>query len=146
MSAMQLQEKSPILLIRLIPGLVFLLEGIQKFLYADTLGVGRFIHIGIQNADFWGPFVGVVEVVCGILLLLGLFTRLATIPLLMDMVVAFIYTKWPILAAKGFLPMFHDYRTDFAMTLCLIFLLVARAGHYSFDRVLHRRQQASVHL
>ena len=112
------------IIIRLIPGIIFLLEGIQKFLYPDELGVGRFITIGIPHAQFWAPFVGVVEIVFGILLIIGLFTRLATIPLLIDMAVAFVYTKWPLLINKGFFPMFHEYRIDFAMTGLLICLLI----------------------
>lgn len=103
---------SMVWLIRLIPGLVFLFEGKQKFTYANTLGAGRFINIGIPHATFWGPFVGVVEIAGGFLLVLGLFTRVAVIPLLVDMIVAFIYTKWPLLVHRGFFPMFHDYRTD----------------------------------
>lgn len=126
-------SKNSILLIRLVPGIVFFLEGIQKFLYADTLGVGRFVNIGIPHAAFWAPFVGVVEIVCGTLIIFGLFTRLATIPLLINMVVAFIYTKWPLLLEKGFLPMFHEWRTDYSMILSLIFLLVAGAGRSSID-------------
>lgn len=138
---MQYYLSKPQLIIRLIPGITFLLEGVQKFLYADTLGVGRFIDIGIPYATFWGPFVGVVEIVFGFLLIIGLFTRIAAIPLIIDMAVAFIYTKWPLLMHKGFFPMFHDYRTDFAMTLCLIFLLVTGAGYYSFDRLLHDKRK-----
>lgn len=133
------------ILIRLIPGIVFLLEGIQKFLYADTLGVGRFIHIGIPHAAFWAPFVGVVEIVFGFLLVIGFITRIATIPLIIDMAVAFVYTKWPLLIHKGFLPMFHDYRMDFAMTLCLIFLLITGAGYYSIDRILHEKRKGKLH-
>jgi uncharacterized membrane protein YphA (DoxX/SURF4 family) len=116
------------IIIRLIPGITFLLEGIQKFLYPDDLGVGRFNTIGIPHAGFWAPFVGVVEIVFGTLLIIGLFTRLATIPLLIDMVVAFIYTKWPLLVNKGFFPMFHEYRIDFAMTGLLFFLLINGGG------------------
>jgi uncharacterized membrane protein YphA (DoxX/SURF4 family) len=127
-------------LIRLVPGLVFLSEGIQKFIYADILGAGRFINIGIPHAAFWGPFVGAVEIICGLLLIMGLFTRVASIPLIVDMIVAFIYTKWPLLVHKGFFPMFHDYRTDFAMTACLIFLLTTGSGHYSIDHLIHRKK------
>lgn len=123
------------LIIRLIPGVTFFLEGIQKFLYANTVGVGKFTEIGIQHPGFWAPFVGVVEIVFGALLIIGLFTRLATVPLLIDMAVAFIYTKWPVLIAKGFLPMFHEYRTDYAMTLSLVCLLITGAGTYSLDRL-----------
>lgn len=131
---------SAIWLVRLVPGLVFLFEGIQKFIYADTLGAGRFMRIGIPHAAFWGPFVGVVEIVCGLLLVVGLFTKLVTIPLIIDMIVAFIYTKWPLLTDKGFFPMFHDYRTDFAMTLCLIFLLTTGPGYYALDNLLHKKR------
>lgn len=122
-----------IFLIRFIPGFVFFLEGIQKFLYEDTLGVGRFIKIGIPHAEFWALFVGIVEIVFGVLLILGFKTRWSAVPLLIDMMVAFIYTKWPLLIEKGFLPMFHDYRTDFAMTLCLIFLIINGSGAFSLD-------------
>jgi uncharacterized membrane protein YphA (DoxX/SURF4 family) len=136
----RINTSSVIWLIRLVPGLVFQLEGIQKFIYAGTLGTGRFMHIGIPHAAFWGPFVGVVEIVCGLLLIMGLFTRAASIPLIIDMIVAFIYTKWPLLTHKGFFPMFHDYRTDFAMTLCLIFLLITGSGNYSIDHFIHRKK------
>ena len=129
------------LIIRFIPGITFLLEGIQKFLYASTIGVGKFTEIGIPHPGFWAPFLGVVEIVFGAMLIIGLFTRLATIPLLIDMAVAFIYTKWPILASKGFLPMFHEYRTDYAMTLSLISLLITGAGYYSLDRVLQEHKK-----
>ncbi|AHF14315.1 DoxX family protein [Niabella soli] len=130
---MNAKAQNSVWVVRLIPGLVFFLEGIQKFLYADTLGVGRFIKIGIPYAGFWAPFVGATEIVCGLLLIIGLFTRLAAIPLLIVMMVAFAYTKWPLLLSKGFLPMFHEYRTDFAMTLSLIFLLISGGGRYSID-------------
>jgi uncharacterized membrane protein YphA (DoxX/SURF4 family) len=130
-----------IFLIRFIPGFVFFLEGIQKFLYEDTLGVGRFIKIGIPHAEFWALFVGIVEIVFGVLLILGFKTRWSAVPLLIDMMVAFIYTKWPLLIQKGFLPMFHDYRTDFAMTLCLIFLIINGSGALSLDSYLLKNKE-----
>jgi putative oxidoreductase len=77
-----------ILLIRILVGWVFLSEGIQKFLFADALGVGRFVKIGIPWPQVMAPFVGVVEIVCGSLLLIGLITRLAAIPLLIDICIA----------------------------------------------------------
>ena len=73
-----------ILLIRVLVGWVFLSEGIQKFLFPDSLGVGRFVKIGIPWPQVMAPFVGVVEIVCGTLLLIGFLTRLATVPLLID--------------------------------------------------------------
>jgi uncharacterized membrane protein YphA (DoxX/SURF4 family) len=97
-------EKLPsaIILIRLIVGAVFLSEGIQKFLFPEALGVGRFIKIGIPAPEILAPFVGVVEIVCGTCILLGLFTRFAAVPLIINMLVAIATTKIPILLQKGF--------------------------------------------
>ena len=67
-----------VLLLRLLVGWVFLSEGIQKFLYPEALGVGRFEKIGIPFPAFFAPFVGVVEMVCGTLLIVALLTRLAS--------------------------------------------------------------------
>jgi uncharacterized membrane protein YphA (DoxX/SURF4 family) len=77
-------------------------EGIQKFLFPAALGVGQFAKIGIPAPQFFGPFVGVVEIVCGALLILGLFSRLASIPLLIDILVAIATTKIPMLFKSGF--------------------------------------------
>jgi len=117
-------------------GAIFLSEGIQKFLYADTLGVGRFAKIGFENPEFWATFTGGFEIICGILILLGLLTRFASIPLLIIMIVAFISTKYPILIDEGFWQMAHEYRTDFAMTIGSIFLLIRGGGKWSLDKKL----------
>ena len=84
-----------VILIRLLVGLVFLSEGIQKFLFPAALGVGRFEKIGIVFPHFFAPFVGVVEIVCGVLLVLGLFTKLTSLPLLIDICTAIATTKVP---------------------------------------------------
>lgn len=64
------------LLVRLLVGLVvFLPEGIQKLMFPDILGAGRFAKIGIPFPDVMGPFVGAVETVCGFLVILALFTH-----------------------------------------------------------------------
>jgi putative oxidoreductase len=135
-----------VLLIRLIVGGVFLSEGIQKFLYASENGAGRFAKIGIPSPEVMGPFVAVVEIACGALILFGLLTRLAAMPLIIDMLVAIVSTKIPILLAHGFwgfslrtVPyygfwgMAHEARTDFAMLLGSIFLLIVGAGKWSMD-------------
>ena len=64
-SILSTTETSPasIALIRLLVGAVFLAEGIQKFLFSDALGVGRFIKIGIPAPEIMAPFVGIVETV-----------------------------------------------------------------------------------
>lgn len=126
-------------LIRVMVGWVFLSEGIQKFLFPAALGVGRFAKIGIPAPQFFAPFVGVVEIVCGALLIVGLVTRLASIPLLIDILVAIATTKIPMLLKSGFWAMMHEARTDFCMLLGLIFLLIVGSGTLSFDDRISRQ-------
>jgi uncharacterized membrane protein YphA (DoxX/SURF4 family) len=119
--------------VRLGVGVVFLLEGIKKFLVPADWGIGRFTKIGIPHPGVMAPFVGAVEIVCGALLVIGLATRLAAIPLLIDITVAILATKLPILLAKGFWPMEAEARTDWAMLMGLLFLVVAGSGRWSLD-------------
>jgi putative oxidoreductase len=121
------------ILIRLLVGLVFLSEGIQKFLAPQTNGVGRFAKIGIPDPQFFGPFTGANEIICGILLIIGLYTRIAAVPLLVVILVAIYTTKIPILIGKGFWAAAHEGRADFCMLVGLIFLLIYGAGKYSID-------------
>lgn len=121
------------ILVRLLVGGVFLSEGIQKFLYPEALGVGRFVKIGIPAPAVMAPFVGVVEIGCGLLLIVGLATRAAAIPLIIDMLVAIATTKIPLLAKSGFWAMAHEARTDYAMLLGCIYLLLTGAGQRSLD-------------
>jgi putative oxidoreductase len=123
-------------LIRLMVGVVFVSEGIQKFLFPDTLGSGRFAKIGLPNPEFLGPFVGTSEIVCGSLILIGLLTRMAVIPLIIIMVVAIATTKADVLANDGFWEMMHGSRTDWSMLLGSIFLLVKGGGRWSVDQKL----------
>lgn len=122
-----------ILLVRILVGWVFLSEGIQKFLFPAALGTGRFAKIGIPWPQYSAPFVGVVEVVCGTLLILGLFTSLASVLLLIDIAVAIATTKFPMLLKQGFWATLHEARTDFSMLFGLIALLLMGAGTLSLD-------------
>jgi uncharacterized membrane protein YphA (DoxX/SURF4 family) len=131
---------SAIILIRLMVGAVFLSEGIQKFLFSEALGVGRFIKIGIPAPEILAPFVGVVEIVCGTCILLGLFTRFAAVPLIINMLVAIATTKIPILLESEFWKMAHEARTDWSMLLGSIVLLLLGAGWWSVDAHLQRKQ------
>jgi len=124
------------ILIRLMVGAVFLSEGIQKFLFADKLGAGRFEKIGLPSPEFLGSFVGSFKIIGGLLILLGLFTRLASIPLIVIMLVAIATTKSEVLAEKGFWEMMHGSRTDWAMLLGSIFLLIKGGGDWSADKTL----------
>lgn len=125
-----------VVLIRLMVGLVFLSEGIQKFLYPEVRGVGRFIKIGLPAPEFLGYFVASFEVVCGIFIVLGLLTRLAVIPTIVIMLVAISTTKVPMLAEDGFWEMAHAARTDWSMLLGSLFLLIVGAGRWSLDALL----------
>jgi putative oxidoreductase len=122
-----------VLLIRLIVGSIFLSEGLQKFLFPNDLGVGRFTKIGIPSPAVMAPFVGGCEIVCGTLMLIGLLTRLAAIPLIIDMIVAISTTKIPMLFKSGFWAMAHEARVDYAMLLGSLFLLIVGAGLWSAD-------------
>jgi putative oxidoreductase len=153
-----LQTNAPaaVVLIRLAVGAIFLSEGIQKFLYPDDIGAGRFAKIGIPNPELMGPFVGVVEIICGALVLLGFLTRVAAVPLIATMIVAIVSTKIPILLGHGFwgfslrqlprygfLSMAHEARTDFAMLTGSLFLLIVGAGRWSLDALVTRRRVKS---
>jgi len=126
------------IIIRLIVGAVFLSEGVQKFLFPAIRGAGRFEKIGFTSPEFWGSFVGSFEVLGGILILTGLLTRLASIPLIIIMFVAFATTKADVLANEGFWELVHASRTDWAMLLGSIFLLITGGGNWSIDKTLMR--------
>jgi uncharacterized membrane protein YphA (DoxX/SURF4 family) len=133
-------SKAPcaVVLIRLMVGAVFLSEGIQKFLFPAEVGAGRFAKIGLPSPETLGPFVGGFEIICGTLVLLGLLTRLAVIPILTIMAVAFYSTKLPILLNSGFWKMAHEARTDFSMILGAVFLLIVGAGAWSLDAIMSK--------
>lgn len=130
-------QSRSILFIRLAVGLIFLTQGILKFTDAN-MGVNRFTRIGFSHPYFTAHFVGSSEMICGSLLLIGMFTRVAAIPLLVVICTAIATTKIPELsrANQGFWFMVSDARTDFAMLMCLLFLLRAGAGLWSLDALL----------
>lgn len=141
-------------LIRLMVGLVvFVPEGLQKLIFPLILGAGRFAKIGLPWPDFLGAFVGVFELTCGLLIVLGLLTRLACIPLIIVMVVAIVSTKLPMwlghdlgmfhvakLVRYGFWSMAHEARNDFCMLLGCIYLLIEGGGRWSLDARLAARR------
>lgn len=124
------------IIIRLMVGAVFFSEGVQKFLFPAIRGAGRFEKIGLPSPEFLGSFVGFFEILCGILFLVGLLTRLASIPLIIIMLVAFAATKAEVLANEGFWELLHGSRTDWAMLLGSIFLLITGGGNWSIDKIL----------
>jgi len=123
-----------IVLIRIPVGLIFFTQGILKFTDSN-MGVARFARIGFSNPAFTAHFVGSFEIVCGILVLLGLWTRAAAVPLLVVITTAIVTTKFPELfrANQGLWYMISDARTDFAMFCSLLFLIAAGGGVWSLD-------------
>ena len=115
------------ILIRLAVGLIFLTQGILKYI-DPKMGVERFARIGFPHPFFTAHFVGTFEIVCGLLVLIGSWTRLASIPLLIIICTSIITTKLPELnrAGQGFWFMVSDARTDFAMLMCLLFLIITK--------------------
>ncbi|GGB42581.1 MULTISPECIES: DoxX family protein [Sphingomonas] len=140
------------ILIRLAVGLaVFFPEGIQKLIFPAILGAGRFAKIGIPWPEALGPFVGVVETVCGALIVLGLFTRAAAIPLVITMIVALVSTKLPVLVGHGVGPFSlpdlkrygfwsaqHEARADLTMLLSCLYVFIVGSGRWSIDALLDR--------
>jgi uncharacterized membrane protein YphA (DoxX/SURF4 family) len=144
------QPSRATLLVRVAVGGVFLTSGLVKFLF-DNQGPGRFAKIGLPAPAQLATFVGAVEVVCGALLLVGLFVRLAALPLVVDMAVAIATTKLPLLFGSGpepvaalpktgFWAFAYQARLDVTMLLGCVFLAAAGAGLWSIDALLSRRR------
>jgi len=128
------QGPASIYFVRLAVGLIFFTQGILKFT-DPHMGVERFARIGFPEPYFTARFVGTFEILCGLLVLVGLRTRAASVPLLVIILTAIASTKLPELTrpAQGFWYMVSDARRDFAMLCSLIFLIVAGAGTFSWD-------------
>ena len=146
-----------VILIRIMVGGIFLSEGIQKFLFVADSGAGRFVKIGIPYPEFSAELSGTFEILCGALLLVGFLTRLATIPLLINITVAILSTKIPVLVHAsfwgfslskvsyyGFWGFLHEARTDLSMVLGLIFLLIVGAGSWSLDAGIWERESRNL--
>jgi uncharacterized membrane protein YphA (DoxX/SURF4 family) len=132
-----MRKNLPMILIRVIVGVVFLTEGILKFVYPGELGTGRFAHIGLPFPHLLAPFVGAVEIAAGGALVLGFYTGDAALLLLVVILTAIVTTKVPILLGHplgrfaparpehyGMLSFIHEARTDLAMLFGLVAILL----------------------
>ena len=130
------------LLVRIAVGLIFFTQGILKYI-DPNMGVVRFTRIGFSHPYFTAHFVGAFEILCGLLLLLGIGTRLVSIPLLIVIMTAIATTKIPELfrTNQGFWYMASDARTDFAMFCCLVFLISVGGGSWSLDARLGKHNR-----
>ncbi len=135
-----------VVLIRFYVGLIFFGEGVLKFLRPEALGPGRFEKAGIPAGAFFAHLDGVFEIICGVMILAGLLVRLATLPMIVDMVGALVITKVPLLwhnaplypKEGGLWDFFHEGRLEIAMLCGSIFLLIVGAGGYSLDGRMKR--------
>jgi putative oxidoreductase len=142
------------LLLRLMAGGVFLWEGILKFVYVNQ-GVGRFTKLGMPFPHFTAHFVGWLEIVGGLLLLSGLFTRLIAIPFIFEMIVAILSTKISLYLGTSPLPLppsppqigiwavLHEVRSEYAQLLTVAFLMVNGAGKWSLDALFRKERTPS---
>ncbi|MFI0470719.1 MULTISPECIES: DoxX family protein [Saccharopolyspora] len=128
------QAPAAVILIRLVVGGIFLSEGIQKFLFPGELGPGRFAkETPLPAPGFFAYLDGVFEIGCGVLLIIGLLTRLAAIPMIINMIGAEVFTKVPILVQDGFWEYAHEARTELGQLFGSLFLLIVGAGAWSLD-------------
>ena len=140
-SLLATRATAAVVIIRLMVGAVFVSEGIQKFLFPADVGAGRFERIGIPSPEMVAPLVGCFEIGSGLLVLFGIVTRLAVVPLIIIMLTAIATTKIPILVEQGFWKMAHEARTDWSMLLGSVFLLIVGGGQWSFDAVWTRNRK-----
>lgn len=132
------------ILIRFAVGLIFFTQGILK--YTDPhWGVLRFTKIGFPHPDFTAHFVGTFEILCGFLVVIGLLTRIANVPLLIINLTAIATTKVPELfrPEQGFWFMVSDGRTDFAMLAGILFLIIVGGGRWAVDASVLKRRMAT---
>lgn len=142
-----MRKNLPIILIRVIVGVVFLTEGILKFVYPGELGVGRFVRIGLPFPHVLAPIVGAVEIAAGGALVLGFYAGDAALPLLAVILTAIITTKVPILLGHplgrfapgkvehyGVLSFIHEARTDLSMLFGLVAILLDSGVKVSLKR------------
>jgi putative oxidoreductase len=143
---------SATILLRLMAGGVFLWEGILKFVYVNQ-GVGPFTKIGIPAPSQMATFVGVLEIVGGVLVITGFLTRLIAVPFIIEMVVAMLSTKIALYLGTSPLPLppappqvglwavLHEIRSDYAQIMTVIFLLIVGPGRLSVDALMARTRK-----
>ena len=139
--------QSTILILRLMAGGVFFWEGILKFVYPNQ-GVGRFTKLGFAFPEATAHFIAVGEIIGGLLLIFGLFTRVVAFYFIIEMIVAVISTKIDLYFGTSPLPLppsppkvgiwavLHEIRVDYAQILTCLFLLIEGAGRRSLDFII----------
>lgn len=142
MRVLRTEAPAAVILIRIVIGGIFLSEGIQKFLFPDDLGPGRFAsETPLPAPTVFAYLAGTLEIVCGALLLLGLLTRVAAVPMIVLMIGAEVFTKLPVLTDEGVWQYLHAARNELSQLFGSLFLLVVGAGAWSIDALVTRRRR-----
>ena len=139
------------LLIRIMAGWIFFWEGVIKFVFQNQ-GVGRFTKIGFPVPEFTSTFVALLEIIGGLLLIFGFYTRLITIPFIIEMLVAMLSTKIAIFMGSsplapppgppltGFYAVLHEFRSELSQLICCLYLMLNGPGPLSLDAVFFRKK------
>jgi putative oxidoreductase len=123
----------PPLVARVSVGLVFVTTGWGKLQNLDQV-IEFFRSLGIPAPEYQAPFVAATELSCGLLLVLGLATRFAAVPLAITMVVAIRSALWA--EIEGVIDLFG--REEYLFIVLLAWLAIAGAGAVSLDAILAR--------
>jgi len=139
--------QASILILRLMAGGVFFWEGLLKFVYVNQ-GVGRFTKLGFVMPELTANFIASMEILGGLFLLLGAFTRIVSLWFVLEMIVAMLATKValyfgtsplplpPSPPTVGFWAVLHEIRADYSLLMVCLFLLIEGAGKKSIDAYL----------
>ena len=123
----------PPLLARIAVGWTFLQTGWGKLHDLESV-VGFFRELGIPYPELQAPFVASVELVCGTLLVLGLFSRVAALPLIGTMVVAIATAQWENVDSFGALFGLSEY----LYIVIFAWIATSGAGPVALDPVVDR--------
>ncbi|SMO38577.1 DoxX family protein [Solitalea koreensis] len=128
------------ILIRLMPGLIFLLEGIQKFLNPEMIAIDYVQRMGFDDPSLGVKILGGIEIICALLILIGFLTRIAIIPLFL-IICTFLYViKFP--DNQGMDLWIQKLKLDFCLIISLIYLFLYGAGKWSIDRWFTQRKKS----
>jgi putative oxidoreductase len=115
---------------RIMLGLLYLQSGTGKFLGIPL--VPAYANIRPFQLFWWA---GVVEITCGTLIVLGLFTRGAAFLASGEMAFAYFISHAP----RNFFPLLNDGRPAVAFCFVFLYLVFAGGGPWSVDAILRRK-------
>ncbi len=129
-----------ITVLRVAIGIIFFMHGWQK-VFANGIGQTTqfFAGLGIPVPEMAAPFVALLELIGGVLLILGAFTRPIAVLLAFDMFVALVLVH---LRQGFFLP--RGYEFVLILLAGCVTLALAGAGAFGLDQVLFRRRSRPV--